>query len=352
MAINNFKPFAVGAGANVMTQADFEALAALLTGFQSGTAQSQQLNKVWRQSSIMAAVLAQFIVDLTGQDAIDDGTTATLLANLKAAAGASSVGVVGSMRNGRMSVAAASSTATFTADEIIVESALGGLTYRLANFNESINLATTGAGGMDTGTAPASGYVALYAIYSPVKAAQHASDPITYPDDGRALLATNATSAIAPNVYAGANMPSGYTASALVSVWPTNASGQFVAAFQRDRQIAWLGTTVLSTTSQVSTPTSLNVSAAIPLNAKFCSGYLDVSVSTTSTSIVSGALHGNSLGYGGAFAYFNTGSSTAGGGQRSSFSKLLVANPQTLYYTITASAGAPGFSVYVNNYEF
>lgn len=87
MAINNFKPFAVGAGANVMTQADYETLAALLTGFQSGTAQSAQLNKVWRQSSIMAAVLAQFIVDLTGQDAIDDGTTSSLLAGLKSAVG-------------------------------------------------------------------------------------------------------------------------------------------------------------------------------------------------------------------------------------------------------------------------
>ncbi|WP_236849301.1 hypothetical protein [Burkholderia diffusa] len=83
MANNNFKAFAAAANANVMTQADYEALSALLTGFQSGTAQSQQLNKVWRQSSIMAAVLAQFIVDMTGQDAIDDGTTATLLANLK-----------------------------------------------------------------------------------------------------------------------------------------------------------------------------------------------------------------------------------------------------------------------------
>lgn len=86
MANNNFKPFAAAAGANVMAQADYEALAALLTGFQSGTAQSAQLNKVWRQSSIMAAVLAQFIVDRSGKDAIDDGTTATLLANLKLSA--------------------------------------------------------------------------------------------------------------------------------------------------------------------------------------------------------------------------------------------------------------------------
>lgn len=85
MPNNQFKPFAVGSGANVLSQTEYEALTGILAnGFSSGTAVSAQLNKVWRQSSIMAAVLAQFIVDESGQDAQDDGTTATLLANLKA----------------------------------------------------------------------------------------------------------------------------------------------------------------------------------------------------------------------------------------------------------------------------
>jgi hypothetical protein len=85
MASNDFLPFGGGAGANVIDQATYAALTARLAGFQSGVAQSAQLNKVWRQSSIMAAVLAQFIVDQTGSDAIDEGTIATLLANLKQA---------------------------------------------------------------------------------------------------------------------------------------------------------------------------------------------------------------------------------------------------------------------------
>ncbi|WP_175788102.1 phage tail protein [Burkholderia cenocepacia] len=84
---NDFQPFATGGGANVLSQADYLALASLATGFQAGTAQSAALNKVWRQSSIMSAVLAQLIVDMTGQNATDDGTTATLLANLKQAIG-------------------------------------------------------------------------------------------------------------------------------------------------------------------------------------------------------------------------------------------------------------------------
>lgn len=85
-AVNNFKAFAGGVGANVVSQSAYEALTALITnGFLTGTANSMQLNKVWRQSSIMAAVLAQFNADMTGQDSIDDGSTATLLTNLKSA---------------------------------------------------------------------------------------------------------------------------------------------------------------------------------------------------------------------------------------------------------------------------
>jgi hypothetical protein len=83
---NDFLPFAVGGNANVLSQSAYAALTPLLQGgFTAGIANTQQLNKVWRQSSIMAAVLAQFIADQSGQNSVDDGTTATLEANLLAA---------------------------------------------------------------------------------------------------------------------------------------------------------------------------------------------------------------------------------------------------------------------------
>lgn len=66
MAANDFLVFGGGAGANVITQVSYSGLAARTSGFQSGVANSGQLNKVWRQSSIMAAVLGQFIADQTG----------------------------------------------------------------------------------------------------------------------------------------------------------------------------------------------------------------------------------------------------------------------------------------------
>ncbi|WP_330555432.1 hypothetical protein [Burkholderia multivorans] len=339
MANNNFKPFAAAAGANVMAQADYEALAALLTGFQSGTAQSAQLNKVWRQSSIMAAVLAQFIVDLTGQDAIDDGTTATLLANLKAAAGASSVGVVGSMRNGRMSVAAASSTATFTADEIIVETALGGLTYRLPSFSKTINLATTGAGGMDTGTAPANGYVALYAIYNPTTGAS-------------ALLARNATSSAQPEVYGGANMPAGYTASALVSVWPTNDSGQFGVGVQQGRRISRSSATVLSQTTSTtsSIAVELSIASAVPPNATGVGGalYCHFNTSTGSAPTFSVSPANPFVGANQLFCSGNTTTPDFG----CPF-EIFGISSQRLYYSIINSVSASvTYTLIVTKYEF
>ncbi|MDA4741948.1 phage tail protein [Enterobacter hormaechei] len=73
MAINNFKPFAAASGANVTSQADYEALTALATGFTSGVAKSAQVNKALRQGTFGVAGLAQFIADASNVDVLDDG---------------------------------------------------------------------------------------------------------------------------------------------------------------------------------------------------------------------------------------------------------------------------------------
>ncbi|WP_175920398.1 hypothetical protein [Burkholderia pyrrocinia] len=350
MANNNFKPFAAAGGANVIAQADYEALAALLTGFVSGTAQSQQLNKVWRQSSIMAAVLAQFIVDLTGQDAIDDGTTATLLANLKTAVQAQSAAAIGQARNLVMSVgpASASANATLTADEIVVGTALGGKKYALGPFSKTINLATTGAGGMDTGSAPASGYVALYAIYNPTKAAQHAIDPITYPDNGMALLATNATSTVAPSVYGGANMPSGYTASALVSVWATTSGSLLAIGLQNDRAVSIFVQSALNSSTQQPTMTALNIAAIVPKNARSISGILHIGSTAASSGAINVASSSNAIGQQNLGTYVSQTTVPI----ESPFSNLQIITPQTMYYTATTASGTMSAIIYISGYSF
>ncbi|AOK05822.1 phage tail protein [Burkholderia latens] len=233
-----------------------------------------------------------------------------------------------------MSVTSASATATLTADEIVVGTALGGQKYVLGAFSKTINLATTGAGGMDTGSAPTSGYVALYAIYNPTTGVS-------------ALLATNATAAAQPTVYGGANMPSGYTASALVSVWPTNGSGQFVHGQQADRQIVFDPVTVLSANSGPTSLTSLSVSSAVPKNAKSINGNIGYA-STTAAQLAlnlspwSSSVTHQSQGY----------QASGSNGFNSSFNDLLIVTAQTIYYSIQVNAGTPTFNVSVSGYKF
>ncbi|MGA4125479.1 hypothetical protein ACI2VP_05325 [Ralstonia nicotianae] len=241
-------------------------------------------------------------------------------------------GVVGQARNLSMSVATASASATLTADEIIVETALGGIRYCLSGFNKTINLATTGAGGMDTGSAPTSGYVALYAIYNPTTATA-------------ALLAVNATSSAAPNVYGGTNMPSGYTASALVSVWPTNGSGQFVVGYQTDREVDLAATTQINTTVQQASPTSLVVSAGVPPNAKSVSGTLQVS--TTSTSALASGVSGSSVPLNQAINSVQNANLL-----QTSYANIKLVTPQTLYYQCTTGAGTMTFQLTTSSYRF
>lgn len=242
-------------------------------------------------------------------------------------------GVVGSARNVKMSVTAASASATLTADEIIVETALGGLRYCLANFNKTINLATTGAGGMDTGSAPVSGYVALYAIYNPTSATS-------------ALLATNATSAVAPNVYGGANMPSGYTASALVSVWPTNGSGQFVVGYQRDRRISFVQITVLTTSVISSVWSNFSIAGAVPANAVRCGGQLGIANTSISNVSFQFATDTNGLNY-----VLRAEQIPAAVSDFSNF-EIDILTPQNGYFKNGNSAGTPTYTVNIGNYIF
>ncbi len=342
MAQNNFKPFAIGNNANVTAQADYEALAALATGFQSGKASSSQINKALRQSTTIASVLAQYISNLSGADVLDNGDTAGMLANLLLAIQQSTknyapqvvTSVVGTARNLTMNVTAASATATITADEIIVETALGGSQYRIGPFSKTLNLATTGAGGMDTGTAPANGFVAIYVIYNPVSGAS-------------ALLGVNATSVKAPEVYGGANMPSGYTSSALVSVWPVHSvAGQFAVGLQVDREISFVPKTALNTTAAAATLTSLSIAAIVPINARLVNLACGVVESSAGTGV--------SLSVAGTASQVGiVGLEAAVSGQTASNQltlRILMAVSQTIYYLTNANTGTRTISVF--SYEF
>lgn len=85
MPVNQFLSFATDENANVMSQTDYAALMARMSGFQQGVASSQQLNKVWRQASIISAAVAQFICNHQTGDVLDNGEIPTLVTQIETA---------------------------------------------------------------------------------------------------------------------------------------------------------------------------------------------------------------------------------------------------------------------------
>lgn len=85
MAKNEFLPFGTAEGANVLSNQEYEALAARHNGFTSGVAKSNELNKVWRQASLIASAVAQFIVDTDQKDLLDTGDFSDIKARLSSA---------------------------------------------------------------------------------------------------------------------------------------------------------------------------------------------------------------------------------------------------------------------------
>lgn len=277
-------------------------------------------------------IAAVFAVDQVG-DVLYDGADIVLLDQLPGVPPVTQSGVVGSVRNLRMSLTAANASGTVTADELIVEAgAYGSSQYRIAGFNKVVNLGSVGAGGMDVGVAPVNGYVALYAIYKP-GAPLSATNP--------AILAQNATAGVVGNLYGGANMPAGYIASALISVWPTDAAGLLKAGFQMDREIYIPATNALSSgTATAYSPVS--ISGVVPPNAKTCSGHLAPRGTSGSTAWLAGSASG-------------IGEKSAGGNTAvarppvSAYSGLPLITAQTVFYYQLASTGV---SVVISGYTF
>jgi hypothetical protein len=248
-------------------------------------------------------------------------------------------GVVGQTCNLLAGLSAASASLAFTADEVIVESALGGLRYCVSSLNESLNLATTGAGGMDTGAAPASSFVGIYVIYNPTT-------------KDAALLGVNAAAANLPMIYGGGHMPAGYTASALISVLPTNASAQFPAITQSERKIGVLAQTAVSTGSTFAY-SGFNVSTVIPENAKSISGVISVTNSGASGPVtLSIALYEGAQGVGSQTETATGQMGTTGGSCAYRDSKIFSQQTAFLGTSVSGSGGGtPSFVLIISGYE-
>lgn len=238
--------------------------------------------------------------------------------------------VIGTTRNAKMALTSASAIASFSADEVVVQSSIGGTSYQLYSFVKTINLATTGAGGMDAGTAPSGGFVALYAIYNPTTSASN-------------ILAVNCSGSIATEVYAGSSMPAGYTASALISVWRTNSSGLFVTGQQNDRLVTFQNISAFSINQGVSTSLSgtVDISGAVPKNAFSFGGALAMTSLGSMTSFgfsFSGSNTAESMGY----ALYS----------RTPFSDIVMATPQRVTYGIGTGSSPINVELFISSYKF
>jgi len=86
MPQNDFLPFALGAGANVVPQSDWAADSDRITGFTRGIARSAKANTAWRQSSFVMAAIAE-MMSRRGKDARDNGDLSAFINNYEGAIG-------------------------------------------------------------------------------------------------------------------------------------------------------------------------------------------------------------------------------------------------------------------------
>ncbi len=282
------------------------------------------------------------VLDPNGSETIDGATTKTVTGSgiifcngtafttIGFPSISNDTGVADINGNLKCSITSASATATWTANEIVVETALGGTSQKLASYSQAVNLATTGAGGMDTGAAPASGFVSVYAIAKG--------------DGTKNILACNATTSTAA-IYGGANMPSGYTYSALIGIWPTNGSSQFVQGIQFGRSLSFVPVSILSSATAQTSYTSQSISAAVPTIAKTATVLIGSSISNRV-----GAVAGDSGGTGARYALENTGGAvldSIGG----TCPDVPLITAQTVYWKTTNADGA-SITMKVSNYTF
>ncbi|TDB52988.1 tail fiber protein [Photorhabdus luminescens] len=85
MSKNDFKAFSSSNNANVVSQERYEESRDLLSGFPPNDVPTHLLNKVLRQSSTIASVVANFIMTQSSNDVLDDGDIAKLTAQLNRA---------------------------------------------------------------------------------------------------------------------------------------------------------------------------------------------------------------------------------------------------------------------------
>lgn len=179
-------------------------------------------------------------------------------------------GVVGDRRGMYASQDVASPTIQLSCTSHILGNANGDMVMASLN-NVTFNTGITGAGGMtaSSGVAPTSGWIAVYHIYSPNS------------DTNSLIAATLPYSIAAPEILAAADLPPGYTYSALAAILPTDGSKYIPPLVLRERKVSsnFFPSSAMIAVDGEQSGFMADISNKVPLNV------LTIDVTLLSTSV-------------------------------------------------------------------
>jgi hypothetical protein len=150
-------------------------------------------------------------------------------------------------------------TASWKAAQFYMTVGAGGLPYQgrgLTTSQLALNLASSGAGGLDTGSVAANTFYDVYAITK---------------GDGSSfsVLAVLNSTTNGAATYTGSNMPATWIASGFLGTYLTDNSSNLLGFLQQGSLISFPDINALSNTgSQPSTYTSINIASIVPPNAR------------------------------------------------------------------------------------
>jgi hypothetical protein len=240
--------------------------------------------------------------------------------------------VVGSCRNLAVKQTG-NATASVAAEEVVVESALGGIGFKISSLSATLTASGNGANGLDTGSLGANAFYALYAIYNPNTRTA-------------AVLATLASTSNG-SIYSGTNMPTGYVMSGLIGFLLTNSSSNFVVTTQLDREVFYQSAqSVLNGVTGVASLTSELLTGSVPPSAKSCSGLLSYAGTGADALAVAADSTGTGLQQG-----TITGSTIAALSGVLNFRHLPITAAQTMYWK-TGGTSASSSTITISSFTF
>jgi hypothetical protein len=240
-------------------------------------------------------------------------------------------------RNLKASLTTTNTSIQVLADAVVVTSALsGGSPTYIGNYNQTFNGINVGPGGMDVGAMPANGWLALYAIYNPTT--QTAS-----------ILGYNCATACG-TIYAGANMPAGYTQSALLTTLKTNASSSLVPTYVRDKKVWTQNAVAISTNINIATASAVSLASSVPPNAVSFTGWYQLTCGTTPGAVTTSINLYADASNGVASAAAANCASVNGATFDGYIPEYPMGANQTLYWTATVAGTSPTVSVNINGY--